>query len=263
MYDEFETKTSLNYLDKVFSITAEPACLIGGWGIYFTVNEQFRERFGRNYLGSRDIDLGFYIDKEWSEKQLRESAFAKTLNALESKMDFKLQGFRLRKDFHLLHEKELAAEEAKSVPSSFLFTLFVDLAVNETYPKFRKTFGFAPLPEPLLGMVFKSEKHRIALKKGMEIWLPAAEVLLATKLNSVNHRNQDDKRAKDIMDITALLLFAKSGTKELLKNLWQFYSRKKAITAIKKISEKEKEFASRMLGVEKNLVDLAFEEFLK
>lgn len=263
MYDEFETKTSLNYLDKVFSITAEPACLIGGWAVYFTVNERFRERFGRNYLGSRDIDMGFCIDKKWSERQLGESAFAKTLNALESKLDFKLQGFRLRKDFHLLHEKELAAEEAKTVASSFLFTLFVDLAVNETHPKFRKAFGFAPLPEPLIGTIFKSEKHRITLKKGKGIWLPAAEVLLATKLNSVNHRNKEDKRAKDIMDITALLLFATPETKELLKNLWQFYSRKKAITAIKKISEKEKESASKILGIEKNLADAAFEEFLK
>jgi len=263
MYDEFETKTSLNYLDKVFSITAEPACLIGGWAIYFAVNEQFRKRFGRDYLGSRDIDLGFFINKKWSEKQLSESSFAKTLNALESKMDFKLQGFRLRKDFHLLHEKELAAEDAKAVPSSFLFTLFVDLAVNETHAKFSKTFGFAPLPEPLLGLVFTSEKRRIALKKSREIWLPAPEVLLATKLNSVNNRNKEGKRAKDILDIIALLLFAKPGTKELLKNLRQIYGKKKATDATKKISEKEKESASKMLGIEKKLVDLAFEEFSK
>lgn len=263
MYDEFETNTSLNFLDKVLPITAEPGCLIGGWAIYFTVNEQFRKRLGRNYLGSRDIDLGFYIDKKWSERQLRNSAFAKTLSVLENKLDFKLQGFRLRKDFHLLHEKELKAEDAKAVPSPFLFSLFVDLAVNETHPKFRKAFGFAPLPEPLLGMVFKNKKYRIALKKDREIWLPAAEVLLATKLNSVNHRNKEDKRAKDIMDITALLLFAKPGTKKLLKNLWQLCPQKKAIGTIKKTGEKEKEFAAKILGVEKNLVDLAFEEFLK
>lgn len=110
MYDEFETKTSLGYLDKVLFVVAEPVCIFGGWGIYFTVNKEFRKRFERDYIGSRDIDLGFYIDKKWSEKQLKESSFARTLNLLENELGFKLQGFRLRKDFHFIEKKELASK---------------------------------------------------------------------------------------------------------------------------------------------------------
>ncbi len=59
MYQDQETKTSFHYLNKVINSLEEPICLLGGWAVYFSVNERFEKEKGYPYLGSRDIDLGF------------------------------------------------------------------------------------------------------------------------------------------------------------------------------------------------------------
>ena len=59
LYSIFETETSFTYLQEIVKILKEPICILGGWAVYFTVNNAFKEDQGRNYLGSRDIDLGF------------------------------------------------------------------------------------------------------------------------------------------------------------------------------------------------------------
>ena len=60
MYQEFETRTSYNYLQKVISVLQEPVCILGGWAVFLQVNKNFQKAQGRPYLGSRDIDLGFH-----------------------------------------------------------------------------------------------------------------------------------------------------------------------------------------------------------
>lgn len=43
MYDDFETGTSYRYLQTVITALEEPICLLGGWGVYFQVNQHFKE----------------------------------------------------------------------------------------------------------------------------------------------------------------------------------------------------------------------------
>lgn len=59
MYEDKETEISYKYLREVIEHLGEPICLLGGWAVYFTVNNLFKDEKGHSYLGSRDIDLGF------------------------------------------------------------------------------------------------------------------------------------------------------------------------------------------------------------
>ena len=56
-----ETDFSRNYLREILNGISQPPCLMGGLSVYYVVNDRFREVTGRDYLGSRDIDLGFHI----------------------------------------------------------------------------------------------------------------------------------------------------------------------------------------------------------
>lgn len=76
MYQDYETQISQDHLTAVFSQMKEPVCLLGGWAVYLTVNKRFNEANGRNYLGSRDIDLGFHINPKWPMEELKKSALA-------------------------------------------------------------------------------------------------------------------------------------------------------------------------------------------
>jgi len=74
MYPSREVELSQQHLKELFRGEPEP-CLLGGWAVYLSVNERFRASMGRDYIGSRDIDLGFHINPEWSVTELQNSAF--------------------------------------------------------------------------------------------------------------------------------------------------------------------------------------------
>lgn len=59
MYKDIETETSYKYLKLVISKLEEPVCILGGWAVFFTVNENYQNQASRVYIGSRDIDVGF------------------------------------------------------------------------------------------------------------------------------------------------------------------------------------------------------------
>ena len=89
MYETYETRISYEYLKTVVDRLVEPVCLIGGWAVYQHVNENFKQATGRDYIGSRDIDIGFHFETDWNEKTLRESAFARSLRIIEDNQVFK------------------------------------------------------------------------------------------------------------------------------------------------------------------------------
>ena len=100
MYLEFETRTSYKYLKQVISALEEPICILGGWAVFLQVNKNFQKAQGRLYLGSRDIDLGFHLDKNATTEQMKNSALAKSLEILQNKLKFKSFSFRLLKEVH-------------------------------------------------------------------------------------------------------------------------------------------------------------------
>ncbi len=240
MYEPHEIEISYKYLKTVVGRLEEPICLIGGWAVYHNVNKNFEKATGRNYIGSRDIDLGFHFEKDWSEKYLRESTFAKSLRIIEKELGFVPVGFRYLKEFHIETENELSRDEVKTTPLHFVFPLYIDPVVDIIHPKFYEVFKFNPVDEPLLEMVFMDKANRITEKTfGKNFWLPKPHILLATKLNSVISRDKEHKRLKDIADIFALLWFSDAEISEIKSNLLEFYDGGNIKRIIGSISKQE------------------------
>ena len=108
LYSSFETEISYDYLQKVVEILEEPICILGGWAVYLTVNNNFQKEQGRNYLGSRDVDLGFNINKSLDKGELGNTAIGKSIDLLEAE-GFKPLGFRYYKDINAETREELTS----------------------------------------------------------------------------------------------------------------------------------------------------------
>jgi hypothetical protein len=203
-------------------ILEEPICLLGGWAVYLTVNDNFKKDQGRNYLGSRDIDLGFHINKNLDKAQLKNTTIAKSLSLLK-KEGFKSIGFRYYKEINYETGKELTLKDAKRTPTHNIFTMYVDPIVDEIHPFFQNVFKFAPADEPLLKSVFKDIRYRRELEEfNRLLWIPQPEILFATKIKSIPNRTHDEKLVKDICDIYALGWYSGKNfqkIKNVLKNL--------------------------------------------
>ncbi|MFH1134340.1 MAG: hypothetical protein V1735_07690 [Nanoarchaeota archaeon] len=192
MYQEFETKTSYKYLKEVISNLKEPICILGGWAVFFHVNNRFDKSQGRPYLGSRDIDLGFSASS---------NTLPQTIKTLE-KLKFKPLSFRMLKEIHTETEEEIPTGER--VPAHFIFPMYVDLIVDTIPNDFKKAFGFNPIDEPLLKHVFENNEGTQMKEFDRKLLLPSPELLLAMKINSLPMRDKEHKRIKDLCDIFAL-----------------------------------------------------------
>lgn len=224
LYQKFETDISFEYLQEVVKNLEEPVCILGGWAVYFTVNENFRKGQGRNYLGSKDIDIGFYLDKNLDENGLKSTAFGKSIALLEC-TGFKPLGFRYYKEINIETRKELMDEESAKIPSYNIFQIYVDPIVNNLHPSLQKIFGFVPIDEPLLSLVFEDKLNRKELKEFNKLlWLPQPDVLLATKIKSAVNRTKDEKLIKDVCDIYALSWYSEKTFDEIRSRLHRILS---------------------------------------
>lgn len=247
MYLEFETRTSYKYLKHVISALEEPLCILGGWAVFLHVNKNFQKAQGRPYLGSRDIDLGFHLDKNATVKQMRSSALAKSLDILQNRLKFKSVSFRLLKEIHTETEEEIG--DGKIIPAHFIFPMYIDVLVDTIPAKFRDFFHFQPADEPLLGFVFESKKHREELKEfNKKLWLPKPELLLATKLNALKYRDTVHKKIKDVCDIFALSWYSDEKPEGLLQKAAQFIGIQKIKGVNKIIKEEDYQKASVQLN---------------
>jgi hypothetical protein len=249
MYETYETGISYRYLKTVVDKLEEPVCLIGGWAVYQHVNKNFKQATGRDYIGSRDIDIVFHFETDWNEKTLRESAFARSIRIIEDKLGFMPVGFRYLKEFHIETEKELSEDEAKNTPMHFVFPLYIDPVVDIIHPKFYKVFKFNPVDEPLIETVFTDETNRATDRSfGKNLWLPQPHILLATKLNSVITRDKEHKRLKDIADIFALFWFTDVEISQIKSNLFNYIDKRDIKHIIDSISRQEIQIVHNITG---------------
>ena len=65
-YAEAVTGLSEGELQDVLRVAEPQICLLGGWAVHRQVTEGFRDTHGRDYIGSRDIDLGLHVDEDWT-----------------------------------------------------------------------------------------------------------------------------------------------------------------------------------------------------
>jgi hypothetical protein len=259
LYEPNETKTSEKQLEHIFKSLKDPACLLGGWAVYHLVNKNFEKANGRPYIGSRDIDIGFHIDKDWKEKQLRESGFVSAIAALE-KIGFRSVSFRLVKDFDIDTGKELTPEESAKFPLYRVFQLFTDPIVDYIHPKIKDILGFVPIDEPLLSLLFQHKMHTTANIFGRKITLPKPELLLAMKLNSVLRRDKEHKRIKDIADIYALLWYSDTYLPELKNRLFSINSREEAAKTMRAFTKEDLDKVSKTIGVATKEISRVFAE---
>lgn len=203
LYEPYETDISRKILMSITDALKQPPCLLGGWAVFRIVNQSFRESKGRDYLGSRDIDIGFHLDPNASPEHLKKSDFAAAIATLES-TDFELVGYRLVKHFEIDTHKELTIEEAKRKPSHEMFDVYVDPIVDILPANAKLAFGFIPIDEPILAHVFAGKGGQSVEIFGRTVQLPMPYLLLATKLRSVLNRDKVHKRIKDLADIYAV-----------------------------------------------------------
>ncbi len=231
MYPEFETKISYKYLQEVVKALEEPICILGGWAVFMHVNNKFQKAQGRSYIGSRDIDLGFHLNKNANIEDMKNSTLSKSLAILENKLFFKSVSFRLLKEIHTETKEEI--ENGKIIPSHFVFPMYVDILVDNIPSKFNEVFHFNPADEPLLRFVFEGSACREELKEfNKKLWLPKPELLLATKINALKYRDKEHKKIKDLCDIFALLWYSGENPKILAKKVKQFISAKEIFDSL-------------------------------
>ncbi len=204
------------YLEVVDRVAAEPVCLLGGWGVYYTVAEAYRRLFRRDYAFSRDIDVGFRLDPGWGKEELAESAMARTMAALKLE-EFVGEGFRLRRDFTYDEQRPLTPAEAKKHPLHDLVPLYVDLMVDRPHPLAKAVFGFEPPEELELQAVFEATTFGKGPRFGKRLVVAPRESLLRMKMNALPGRTKSHKIHKDLADIFALVA-TYNGRRDVLRS---------------------------------------------
>lgn len=262
LYENYETDISKNNLVAVLSKATKPLCLLGGWAVYLTVNENYRKDKGRDYHGSKDIDLGFHFSKIESEESLKNSAFNQSIKALEE-IGFYSVSFRLIQHYHRQTQRALTPDEARKIPYYDLFDLFVDPIVDNIPENIHDVLGVTPVDEKLLGAVFEKGQFVEMKKFGIIIRIPTADVLLATKLISLPNRTKDHKKWKDVADIYALIWYSDEKLTELKSRLLSLLSQNDIRKALSKISDIDYQEASNAIGVELNEMKNVFDSFIR
>jgi len=212
MYDHIETGISSNHLFEVLKAVDEPIVLMGGWAVFYHVNEGYERTTGRVYIGSRDIDLGFHIDTID-----KDTAFDISLRKLIDDLGFQpISSSRLLKQIDRETGDVLPTEKARDMPMYEIFQMYVDLIVDRIPEGFNSKYSFAPIDEPLLQPVFQDPKKRTEFElDGRTVWLPAPDILISMKMKSYPNRDKQHKRLKDIADIAALVLFGEAFPSDL------------------------------------------------
>ena len=248
LYQPTETKTSQKQLQIIFTQLKGETCLLGGWAVYYLVNKNYEKATGRKYIGSRDIDLGFHINKTWNKEQLRNSEFATTTKTIED-MGFKSVSFRLVKDFNIDNGKELTPEESTKLPMYQIFQLYIDPIVDYIHPGIKNLLGFVPIDEPLLSLVFQEKMYSTPMLFGKRVILPEPHVLLAMKINSAPRRDKENKLIKDIADIYALLWHSDIKLSQLREQLLYIIPSEQVRKTIQTFSKDDIAKVATILGI--------------
>lgn len=198
MYDPIETDLSFTLLKDISNECKKrdiPIAIIGGWEVFFYVNETYMRAFGKDYMGSRDMDICFDYNKEKEFLQLiRDMGF--TENGMY---------FRWEKIYNRETKKFVTPEEAKNEHIFNLIYIFLDLFCD------RET-------EILKSRYIDALKHRKSYSiDGFS--LTDISTLVNLKCTALFSRDKSDKENKDACDLYALIAYSRQKIipSELLK----------------------------------------------
>lgn len=186
MYDPLETDLSRKELTAIFKESAGiPICLIGGWASYFYVNGKYRRAFGKDYMGSRDIDIFFDPKKE--------KEFLKVVN----ERGFTKNGFHFR--YEKIYDREskvfVTQDQAKRKQLYDLIYIFLDLFSNEETKLLGSWWDIEPL-------------KKISFIKIEDFFVADIDTLIALKCTAIFARDKTDKENKDACDLYALITYS-------------------------------------------------------
>ncbi len=255
-YNRDITDFSKKELEDVLSAGKSPICLVGGWAVYFQVNVDFKKNRGRDYIGSRDIDLGIHIDSSWDENEMRNSAVGKTFDFIENELGYEKSRFGFVKYFDRKTGEAITEEQSQDMPLHDIFSVFVDIIPdNEKLDTFEDAFGFKPPSEPLLRQVFENDKAEplepyVEWDNSISSKICDIDLLGAMKIRSIPQRDKEHKRVKDVCDLHALLWYP-SEFGDMVKKVKKIVGKKDLKKLESKIDKKVIDDASNLIGVDK------------
>ncbi|ABK77205.1 hypothetical protein CENSYa_0572 [Cenarchaeum symbiosum A] len=270
LYDKFETRISKDNMLHVLSAVEGPACLVGGWAVYLTVNEKYEELYGRTYQESRDIDIAFHFSKNETADSLHISPFYQAVQALKN-LEYEWSGFRLLREYDRDSMVPLAQEAAKKRPSFELFRLYVDLIADNVPENFQDVMGFTPVNQRIFEPIFTENLSVTKEISGVKVTLPAIEVLVASKTISMPDRPPDHKKTKDIMDVFTLIWQSEDRLAEMKADMLRLLSKyhgqehpqKYVEQAFAKVSQSDCDDAAKPLGIDPAMITDALDNFAR
>lgn len=208
------TDISEQELRPLCQIVEPPACLLGGWAVHLHVDDGFRDSYGRGYIGSRDVDLGFHVDPDWGREELEAAPVGQSVQRV-TEAGYIPVSFRFVRHFNRDTGGMLTANEAQTLPSHQVFDLYLDMIPStDDLDTFHDVFGFRPPAEPLLVHVFTDgAAEQLTSVRSWdlpeEMGIVDPDLLAAMKIRSIPDRKRDQKRVKDIADLHALLWYVR------------------------------------------------------
>ena len=261
------TALSEQELQAVFEAAQSPVCLLGGWAVHLHVSPGFHSEHGREYIGSRDIDIGVHVDASWIEEEFPKTSVGNSISAIED-LGYTKSRFGFVQNFRRDTQDRISEAEASEHSMHDVFQVYVDVIPDTTeLDTFRDAFGFKPPAEPLLGPVFEEGKGE-QLAEYVE-WSPSAdklivppELLAAMKVRSFPDRDKSHKRVKDVADLHSLLWYV-TDYGEMKTGALEYLSNSDAEQFADAMDDSVFEDAATLLQIEPGLISNSVTRFLR
>lgn len=208
------TELSERELRAVFEAAEPPVCLLGGWAVHHHANPGFQDQHGRQYIGSRDIDIGVHVDSDWTPDELPETEVGETIAEIQG-LGYTRSRFGFVQHFLRDSQERISENEAGEYRMHEVFRVYVDVIPDTTeLDAFEDAFGFKPPAEPLLQPVFERDEgeplsNYVSWPAPDGVLVVSPELLAAMKVRSLPDRDESHKRVKDVADLHALIWYVK------------------------------------------------------
>jgi hypothetical protein len=252
------TELSEQELHAVFDAAQPPVCLLGGWAVHLHVTPGFQAAHDREYIGSRDIDIGVHVDTSWTGEELPETPVGDSISAIED-LGYTRSRFGFVQNFLRDSQERISEAEASEHSMHEVFQVYVDVIPDTTeLDRFRDVFGFKPPAEPLLEPVFEEDKGKplaeyVSWSPPAETLIVPPELLAAMKIRSLPDRDKSHKRVKDIADLHALLWYVTDYT-DMRTDALEYVSDADVERCADVVNESIFEDAATLLQIEAQLI---------
>lgn len=173
-----------------------------------------KNKKNRNYIGSQDIDIGFFLKPMMTKSELESTNLFKTLKILEAN-GFKPEGFRYRKD---VAYAEIGVKD--KIEKDKEFVLYVDILVNSYPPSLNDIYPNCFFEVPLIEQVYNDSKNQIKISSiSNNLFIPIREIIIAMKIHSLPTRGVRHKMVKDLCDLYGLLWYSQKSLKETIEDI--------------------------------------------